>query len=191
MFFSSLSILEIVLLILASTATLILIIQIVLMAIGLGGGDIDFDGIDSVGDGIDADAGLDGAIFTLKGVIGFFSIGGWVGFALSRNGVSIPIVIIVAFLSGSAALVAVGYLYRLIMKLQSNGEVKNSNAIGLEGVVYLTIPPNGNGSGKVNVTVQERFIEVEAITYETTAIETNDMVKVVDCINDILVVEKI
>ena len=74
--------------------------------------------------------------------------------------------------------------------LQSDGTIRIENAIGREGSVYLTIPEGD--IGKVNVTVQGRLTEFEAVSLNKKKIETGQRVKVINVIGrDRLVVEKI
>ena len=51
------------------------------------------------------------------------------------------------------------------------------NAIGQEATVYLNIP--AEGTGKVQVEVQERLMVLEAVSAEKTDLKTDDKVKVV------------
>lgn len=187
-FFNSLSVLEIIFFVLGGAATIILVIQIILMLIGIGG---DADGNFEVSESADTDAGGDVALFTVKGIIAFFSVGSWIGFGMSRAGIHIAIVIVTAFLSGAAALFGVGFLLRAMMKLQSNGNINLKNAVGLTARVYLTIPPKNKGLGKINLTLQERYIEAEAVTESDTAIPTGEAVRITGVINEVFIVEKI
>ena len=59
------------------------------------------------------------------------------------------------------------------------GELDVANAIGKTATVYLPIPPGGTGFGKVNVTVQEKYIEVDAITLANRKISTGETVRIV------------
>lgn len=185
-FFAQMNILETILFILAAIASLILVAQIILMLIGIGGGaDGDVDGID----GFDGGDGV--ALFTLKGIIAFFSIGGWSGLAASKGGVPPWGVIIIAFLAGSAALIGISFLMKAAMRLQSNGVMDYRTAIGNSAKVYLTIPPRGQGAGKINVMVQGRYVEANARTEQKEAIKTNSLVKVVGFENEVFLVEVI
>ena len=99
----------------AIPATLILIVQTVLMFIGIGN---DADGVgddmpddlgdatpDDMPDAIDAEdiSGLaDLRIFTLRGIVSFFVVFGWVGVAMDSVGAAIFVTIPVAIVSGFA-----------------------------------------------------------------------------------------
>lgn len=185
-FFASLTVLELILFVLAAIASLVLVVQIILMLIGIGaGGDSDFDNIDDFdgGDGI--------ALFTVKGIVAFFSIGGWSGLAASKGGIPPWAVIIIAFAAGSAALVGISFLMRAAMKLQSNGIMDYTTAIGNSAKVYLTVPPRGNGVGKINVMIQGRYVEADARTEQDKAIRTDSLVRVVGYENEVFLIEVI
>ena len=65
------------------------------------------------------------------------------------------------------------------------------NLLGESGTVYIPIPPKGNGSGKINISCGERFMEFDAISNDTEMIATGVPVRVTDIISgSILVVEK-
>ena len=73
----------------ATPASLLLVVQIVLMLIGIGGGvdgDVDVD-VDT-GD-FDLDAGF--SVFTVRGLVAFFAVGGWVGYTLSDGNLGLAI----------------------------------------------------------------------------------------------------
>jgi len=65
------------------------------------------------------------------------------------------------------------------MKLQSSGNIDLGSAIGKTGRVYIPIPPKSQGSGKITLTVQERFIEAEAVTTADRKLATGEPVRIV------------
>ena len=196
MWWSTLSLLQKIFFCVACASTLLLLIQIIMMIVGFGSdGDLDTDGIDGDVDGfeeatdgltLDSDVGL--SLFTVKTLSSFFAIGGWVGFAVSDLG-NLP-AILIALLSGTIALVGMAFIMKRLASLQSDGNINYSNAIGKIANVYLTIPANNGGSGKINLTLQERFIEANAITNDAEEIKTGAMVKIVSIIDDTFVVTK-
>lgn len=189
----------------AVPATLILIIQSILAIIGLGDFDSDVTGGHDLNDGsfgdhdslsgntMDNDQNFDGdfKFFTIRGIIAFFSIFGWTG-AVLANVVNPVIAILVAFLAGTLAMVGIGYLFYGMTRLQASGNIRYENCIGKTGEVYLTIPPNKQGKGKVTLTVQERLIEVNAITVTNQPIKSGEQIKVVDMLPDhVAIVERV
>lgn len=164
----------------AIPSTLILLLQTVLLFFGMGA---DEDGIDLTGNDIPdtpGDGGGDGlALFSIRGIMAMLCVGGWSGLALYASGVSRPLTMLLSLICGAAALFAIAYLMKAAMKLQSSGNIDLGSAIGKTGRVYIPIPPHTEGSGKITLTVQERFIEAEAITTAERKLATGEPVRVV------------
>ena len=174
----------------AVPATLVLLIQTILMFFGIGDGDADFDApdFDFDGDGMPDDldmdlddvAGLESLhIFTVRGIIAFFVIFGWVGIVMQSMEINLLITLIVATACGFGMMVLIAYLFKLVMRLKSDGTADNRNALGSAGKVYLTIPPERSGEGKINVMLQGAYVERNAVTDEAEAIPTGSEVIVV------------
>ena len=172
----------------AIPATLILLVQTALLLFGFDGdGDVDFDAdidgdIDIDGDAdvdVDGDAFDSLNIFTLRGIVAFFVIFGWVGALMSASGISLWITIPVALLCGALTAVGIAFLFRAVMKLKSDGTAYNKNALGSSGKVHLTIPAKRSGEGKVHIMLQGAYVERNAVTDEEEAIPTGSEVIVV------------
>jgi membrane protein implicated in regulation of membrane protease activity len=161
----------------ALPSTVLIVIQTVLLLIGIGGeSDTDVD-VDDV-DGIDLpDDGL--AIFSVRGILSMLCITGWVAVALLETSLPAGVSIAIAIACGIATLIGMAYLMRAVNKLQSSGNIDIGNCIGKIGEVYIPIPSSGNGSGKVNLTVQEKFSEFTAITTSGEPLKTGAFVRVV------------
>lgn len=192
----------------AIPSSLILIIQTVLLLIGFGGdSDMDAGGLHdgsldhgTLGHGsIDHDGHVDGsngddglALFSIRGIMAFLCIGGWSGIVFAGTEMNSVLAILLATLCGFAALVGMAYLLKLILSLQSSGNIDLANAIGKVGQVYIPIPANAKGSGKINVVVQGTYTEVSAITNEMETLKTGEAVRVVATDETgLLVVERI
>lgn len=77
-------------------------------------------------------------------------------------------------------------------KLAQNGNIVAKNYLGETGTVYLVIPANGNGRGKVNISLGERYVEFDAMTEDSEDIPSGASVRVVDIRSEsLLVVERI
>ena len=139
----------------------------------------DFDPDTSGGD-INDTSGL--SLFTIRGIVAFFSVGGWTGLVLSKY-TSSYIAIPIAFIAGTAALVGIALLFKYAMRFQDKGNIDIKNAIGKVGSVYLTIPANKTGKGKINVMVQERFVELDAVTDNNQPILTGSIIEVAGIID--------
>lgn len=118
--------------------------------------DVDADELDT-GDGSVSFI----SVRTLASFMTMFGLVGWLGTAEGWGGVKTPVI---ALLSGSSTMVVVAYLMFSFRKLASSGNVKPASAIGSTAQVYLKIPANGSGQGKVTVTLQGRTLEFSAIT---------------------------
>lgn len=167
----------------AIPATLVLLIQTFLMFIGIGDGDADFDApdVDFNSDGIpdDIDMDIDDVtgfeslhIFTIRGIIAFFVIFGWVGVVMESANINLIITLAIAMLCGFAMMVLIAYLFKMVMRLKSDGNTDNRNALGSAGKVYLTIPPARSGEGKINIMLQGTYVERNAVTDEDESIPT-------------------
>ena len=174
----------------AVPATVIMILQTVMIFIGMAGhSDVDMpddNGIEGVfgSDSPDApdvhfgDSGL--RIFTVRGMVAFFAVGGWAGLsALSLSG-SAAAAIVTAFIAGTLALLLVAWFFKWAASLNENGTLQMESAVGKVGEVYITVPPEMSGTGKVNVIIQGRMTEAEAMTDCDRPLKYGEPVEVVD-----------
>ena len=202
-----LSVLQHVFLYTAAPFTVVLLIQAVLAFIGLGGGsDMDADGSMDADADFDADSDMDadtdaGAdqqsgsktpgfrFFSIQGIVAFFCIFGWTGYALSQTALPDVPVILIATAAGFAAMLLLGLMFHAVRRLQASGNLRYSNAVGSEAEVYIPIPPQRTGRGKVMVMVQQRLIEAEALTDEPQKLRTGEVVRVVGNIGNTLIVK--
>lgn len=172
--------------IIAVIASIFLIVQIVIMLFSLGGGDFD---VDDVFDGdVDTDSGL--SIFTIKSMTAFFALGGWCGFVAQtfmEDNIWAPILIAVA--TGTAALFGVAFTMRGIAKLQNSGNIVKSKLVGATATVYVSIPENRSGRGKITLTAQGRYMEFDAVT-DGERIPVDSSVEITEYSEDFAVVTK-
>ena len=175
---------ETVYLISAVTGGTILIIQTILLLMGGGdGSDVDSDG---ALDGADVhDVDMHGGdvhdihdqpghgdayqatflkVLSFKTLVAFFTFFGLGGLACQKAEFSWLPTLLIALGAGSVALYLVAYLMSLLYRLQSRGNLNLANAVGQIGKVYLRIPPERSGTGKVNVVDQGRLVECKATT---------------------------
>lgn len=175
--------------IIAIPSSLLLIIQIVLT---LSGGDAD--DFDSDFDG-DVDAGEGGAgwqFFTYKNVLGFFTLFGWTGIGLLQMGIGLFIVIFLSFIAGLIMMSLMATLFYYISKLHESGTMIIERAVGQTGEVYLRIPPNREGHGKVQLEIQGTLREMDAITDDEHELPTGSIALVLEIVNNqILLVTKV
>ena len=177
--YNSLNLLQRIYALIAIPSTVILLIQTIMLFFGFGDDevDMDFDGdVDiSGGDGL--------VLFSIRGIVAMLCIGGWTGILFSEMGLNTPLTVLFSTALGFAALVGMAALIKALLQLQSSGNIELANAIGKVGQVYIPIPPNMSGMGKVNVTLQERYSEFSAMTKEIEAIKTGELIRVVSTDN--------
>lgn len=150
----------------ALVGTGVFIIRMILMLAG--GFDADMDMGDGDADIGDADHGDSTAAFHILSIhsLAAFGMGfGWGGFAAMRTlpgGLSLAI--LVALGIGVAFVWIQMLLLKAVYDLQSSGNVRLSDAVGLEGDVYLRVPARGEGVGRVRLVVSERLRIFNAVT---------------------------
>lgn len=185
----SLTVLEKAYLYVAAAATVFLIVQIIMLIVSFGGGDIDGDGLDDI-DGDAPDSGL--TLFSVKSITAFFSIGGWMGLAMLEAIPSlIALDVIISVIAGFLSMLAVALIMRALIKMQCSGNIVTEKLVGKTATVYVRINPERSGTGKINLTAQGKFMEIDAVTDGKETLNYNDSVTVVKMENDVAVVEKI
>lgn len=198
-FWFSLSLFQQILLCIAIPVTLVLLIQFLLLLFGIGDDNEPELTVDLDGDGIPDDVSNidDGMSFgefgglrllTLRGVLAFFSIGSWAALIASsslRTWVALSIGVLV----GGLADVIYAWIMRLVLRLQENGAIRLENAVGVIGEVYIPIPPEAASNGKINLVIQGKLCEQEAVWHGNRFLPTGTKIRVVGILGDTLVVE--
>ncbi|MDR3084691.1 MAG: hypothetical protein LBU47_00075 [Christensenellaceae bacterium] len=150
-----------------------------------GDGGLDFDHDHSFdhgaeheqGDLSEASSGL--RLFTLRGIVAFFAVGGWVGLATFDGTRSEGLSLLLAMLSGGAALIFAALVIKWALMLQDSGNINPKNAIAKMATVYIPVPPLRSSTGRVTLLLQERFVEMDAVTDSPLPLKTGQSVQVV------------
>jgi hypothetical protein len=129
----------------------------------------------------DMDGGF--SIFSFRGIVSFFLFFGWGGVVALNGGFGAPQALMIAFLFGFLAMVAIAYVFAQMLKLQESGTVDIDEAINKSGEVYLTIPANKEGLGKIQMNIAGKTMEFDAVTEQQTLI-TGTKVKVKNIYRD-------
>jgi len=167
----------------AIVGTALLVIQIVLMLFSFGDGDVDFEGGD-----FDLDGDL--SFFTVKGITAFLSFGGWTGLlVLQINPARTALAIVISLLVGIASMFLIALAMKGISKLQCDGTFDKSKLLGKEATVYVSIAPNRTGRGKITLTAQGAYKELDAVTDEEERIPVDARVIIKEVGADYMVVE--
>ena len=98
---------------------------------------------------------------TVAAALAFF---GLTGLAAHSADCSPTTTFAIAFASGIGALYAVYYMLKGMKSLRAEGTVRIDRALGTEATVYLRIPGNRAGAGKIQINVQNRTMEYLAVT---------------------------
>jgi membrane protein implicated in regulation of membrane protease activity len=185
----------------AIPSTFLIILQTIMMFVGGGhdtdlGGDIgghsdtsghSADGSHSTHHGM-SDFGV-ASLFTLQGISSFLCMFGWTGALLLSSGVfpflALPIAVIVGFFT----MYGIAQFIRYSAKLTQDGTFNTDSLLGSRATVYMNIPPQGRGHGKVTIQTSERELEYDAVTEKDEALIRDTQVKVVNILGgDVLVV---
>ena len=157
----------------------ILIAQLLLGVLGIVHDGIDSHHDGSVGHHEAASEGLNLlSVRALSAGIGFFGVGGMAGLA---TGLGLVAALPLAIVLGLAAMVATAMITRWMMKFEDDGSVSIHGAVGTTGTVYLAIPGERKGTGKVLLTLQNRTVEYQAVT-SRGALPTGASILVVDVV---------
>ncbi|HOX82873.1 MAG TPA: NfeD family protein [Chryseolinea sp.] len=156
-----------------------------------------FIGVDAT-DGLEADfdSDLSGGdapfqLFSVRNLINFLLGFSWSGVSFYKS-ISNPVILIsISFAIGAAFVALFFVIIRQIQKLAEDNSFKLSNTLNKTAEVYLPIPENKKGLGKVIISVNGSVHELGAMT-EGIKIESGSVVKVIRIeSNSILIVEKI
>jgi hypothetical protein len=166
----------------AVAGSVLVALQVVLQALGLFG-ETDMDVHE-----VDTDAHVDGephghgnmffGVLSFKALCAFAAIFGLVGLIMLERSDVFGLRLAVSVGSGVFGMFVVGFLMRGLSKLSSSGTIQIANAVGKTGSVYLRIPGDRSGAGKVTLELQGRSVELPART-KGNEIPTGARVRVV------------
>lgn len=130
-------------------------------------------------------------LFTLSGIVSFFTVFGWSSIILYQNGLPGAVSVLVALALGFGAMLGAAKLVQWSVRLQEDGNLVLENAVGMTAEVYVSIPAAGGGEGKVTLTLQGQFLVLDAATEGQEAIPSGIKVRVTGLKEDTLVVERV
>jgi hypothetical protein len=194
---------ELLFLFCAIVGGMVLLFQFATTLLGMGAHELGLDGMDAAhagdaagaADAIDAHS-VDGGhhlvehdtsalfkLITFRSLVAAVAFFGMAGMASLRGGLDPFTSLGIAMLSGAAALYLVGWLFQSMHKLSEDGSLRIEHAVGLSGTVYIPIPPSKSGAGKIQLKLQNRIVELRAMTSEPDRLLTGASVVVVDVLN--------
>jgi membrane protein implicated in regulation of membrane protease activity len=156
---------------------------------------ITFSGLD-VADGFDTDFHADAhdgdfQLFSLRNLINFLLGFSWTGISFySTIGEHTWFLIILSLVVGVLFVLLFFFVIKQVQKLAEDNSFKITNTLNKTAEVYLTIPEYKTGKGKIMISVNGSFHELEAMT-EQSKISSGTVVKVIKIENNILIVETI
>lgn len=174
--------------IIAIAVSVVFAIQMLLTVIGIG--DTDFDtSMDADADFSDMaahDGTLDtgGALqlFTVRNMVNFLLGLGWGGVCFWNVVPNPVLLVIVSLLCGLAFVSMFLWMFRRVMRLESNGAFRLADCVNQSCSVYLRIPAARKGMGKVQVSFGGSVQEIQAVT-DGDQIPSGTLVKVVALID--------
>lgn len=163
------------------SASLIFVIQTVMTFLGLGDHDADFD-LDTSDGSFDTDPSMN--LLTFRNLVNFCLGFGWTAVLMHEKIQSNALLIIVSVIVGILLVTVVMWIFKWLSGMQQTGNIDvHKSAVGCEGKVYLTIPGERKGEGKVQITINNAVREYDAVTDGET-IPTGKAIKVTEVIND-------
>ncbi len=136
----------------------------------------DFDGGDS---DVPAGDGADTGVFSFRAVIGFFLGFGWGGYICQQTMGNILMSCGIGLVVGVLMFVLVAMLIRMIYGLRSDGNIAPASLVGLTGTVYVTIPPQGEPGGQVQVAHPNQLITIAAVQQGSEPLSAGTRITVV------------
>lgn len=171
----------------AIPTSLIFAVQSVMTFMGVDSGDgleADFDGDFSGGD-------APFQLFSLRNLINFLLGFSWTGISLFNTIENVVVLILVSAVVGAFFVYFFFLIIRQLLRLSENNSFRINHTLHKTAEVYLTIPGQKSGRGKVLVSVNGATHELDAMT-ENEQIDAATLVRVVRIENNsILFVEKI
>ncbi|BBO31693.1 hypothetical protein [Lacipirellula parvula] len=146
-------------------------------------GDISGDHHTSIGAAADGQLHPDSSwlfgVVTFRTFVAALAFFGLAGMAALRMELSRPVALILALGGGFAAMYGMYWSMRAVAGLASSGNERISNAVGRRGTVYIPIPAENAGAGKVQLSMQNRIVEFLAVTDEVDRLPTGAKVEVI------------
>ncbi len=99
---------------------------------------------------------------TVIAALAFFGLSGLAARSAGLQPAWVPLVIALA--AGWGAMYAVHWTMRTLFRMRSEGTARIEHSVGKAGSVYLRIPANRAGAGKITLNLQNRTMEYQAVT---------------------------
>ncbi len=103
-------------------------------------------------------------VLTFRAIMTFLAFFGLAGMAALAAEWTMIQAVVVGIAAGVGAVAMMNEIFRRIYRLRADGTARIDHAVGLSGTVYLRIPGEGSGWGKIQLMLQNRTMEYEAST---------------------------
>jgi membrane protein implicated in regulation of membrane protease activity len=171
----------------AIPTSVIFLLQTILTFVGADA--TDGTGADFDGDLGDTDAPFQ--LFSLRNLINFLLGFSWTGISFYTTISNKALLLVVALAVGLLFVYLFFLIIQQVKKLAEDNSFQITKTLNKTGEVYLPIPANKQGKGKIMISVNGSFHELDAMT-EKDNIPSGTMVKVVKIENNsLLLVEPI
>lgn len=181
-------------LICATIGGTVLVVQFVLAVVGFG---VDVDIVDDVPDDShlhvphapDPELGDNAVghgnystwlfgVLSFKTVTAALAFFGLAGCAANSAGMSPIAQLTIATLAGLGAMYGVHWIMLSLFRLSEDNTIRLDRSVGKEGTVYVNIPANRQGTGKVQFKLQNRLVEYPAITSHDEPLKTGMKIRI-------------
>ena len=170
----------------AIIASTFFVIQTIISFIGgevFDNADVDFDA--------DAHSGGVSHFFSVRNLVNFLLGAGWGGVCFYYTISSKTLLIFVAIACGTIFVLMFFFLVKILLKLGKDNTFRVDETLDKVADVYLAIPENKSGKGKIQISVRGSFHELDAIT-AGERIATGSKARVIEIVGShIVLVEKI
>lgn len=103
-------------------------------------------------------------VITFRTIVAALTFFGLAGLAARSNALSDGATLMVALAAGAAAMFGVHWMMQALYRLRAEGTVRVERSVGHVGTVYIPIPANNAGAGKIQINLQNQTVELAAYT---------------------------
>ncbi len=112
---------------------------------------------------VDVDADGDIGFFSLRSIVGFLLGVGWGGYCGLQMGCGTMGAVFIGLGVGVVMFFIVAGMMRLIYGMRVDGTLKYETLVGMEGTVYITVPPHGEPGGQVQIAHPSQLLTIAAV----------------------------
>ncbi len=126
-------------------------------------------------------------VISFRTVVAALTFFGLAGLASLSAEISQPLSLIISCVAGAGALYGVHFLMQSLYRLRHDGTAQIHRTLGERGTVYVPIPANRGGLGKIQIRTQGRIMEYAAQTGDPQRLKTGTTVVVTSIVSPMTV----